>query len=66
MRLTKVTLELSDSDWIFILDSLIDRRDNLADLIGMEWNTADDLIIFAEGISQANALITLIHGRIAD
>ena len=59
MRMTKVTLELPEDDWIFILDSLVDTRDNIANPIG-------DLPPWAEGIEQANRLISLIHGKIAD
>lgn len=60
MRLTPVTLTLSDDNWMFILDSLNDRLENLTDLDGM------GLEGFSQDIAHCESIMRAITERIAD
>lgn len=63
MRLTPVTLTFSDDNWMFILDSLNDRLENLTDLNTGDFGLEGE---FDKDIAHCESIMKVIEGRIAD
>jgi hypothetical protein len=61
MRATTFSITFHDDDWMFILDSLNDRLENLTDLHEGPFD-----LDFAEDIKHCETLMKVIEGRLTD